>query len=239
MSSAGETSGAVATDDAGTVAVLGGTGQLGFGLAVRLLRAGVPVILGSRDAGRAHEAAARAAAAVPGGVVSGTDNAAAVAAAGRIVVLAVPYASQAATLKGVADALREDQVLLDATVPLGPAVGGRPTTLVGVWQGSAAQAAQSLVPKGVRVVSGLHTLSGASLEDLDDPLDQDTLICGDRKADKELVATLLSRIAGLRVVDAGRLEMSRIVEGLTPLIIGINIRNKAHAGVRITGRPGA
>jgi NADPH-dependent F420 reductase len=114
-------------------------------------------------------------------------------------------------------------------------VGGKPTTLIGVWQGSAAQASQSLVPKGVRVVSGLHTLSGALLEDLDHDLNQDTLICGDRKADKELVHDLLDRIAGLRVIDAGRLEMSRIVEGLTPLIIGINIRNKAHAGVRITG----
>jgi NADPH-dependent F420 reductase len=217
------------------VAILGGTGQLGFGLALRLGRAGVPVVLGSRDSGRAEEAAQRASGLVRGTTFTGLDNAAAVAAAGRIVVLAVPFESQAATLKGLAESFREDQVLLDATVPLGPAVGGKPTTLLGVWQGSAAQAAQSLVPKGVRVVSGLHTLSAALLEDLDHDLNQDTLICGDRKADKELVTELLDRIAGLRVIDAGRLEMSRIVEGLTPLIIGINIRNKAHAGVRITG----
>jgi NADPH-dependent F420 reductase len=217
------------------VAILGGTGQLGFGLALRLGRAGVPIVIGSRDAGRAAEAAERASGLVRGTTFTGLDNAAAVAAAGRIVVLAVPFESQAATLKGVAEAFREDQVLLDATVPLGPAVGGKPTTLIGVWQGSAAQAAQSLVPKGVRVVSGLHTLSAALLTDLDHDLNQDTLICGDRKADKKLVHDLLDRIAGLRVVDAGRLEMSRIVEGLTPLIIGINIRNKAHAGVRITG----
>jgi NADPH-dependent F420 reductase len=217
------------------VAILGGTGQLGFGLALRLGRAGVPVVIGSRDGARAEEAAERAAGLVPEGDFSGAENAAAAARAEQVVVLAVPYASQASTLKGVADALREDQILLDATVPLGPAVGGKPTQLIGVWQGSAAQAAQSLVPKGVRVVSGLHTLSGSLLEDLGHDLDQDTLICGDRKADKELVAALLGRIDGLRVVDAGRLEQSRIVEGLTPLIIGINIRNKTHAGVRITG----
>jgi NADPH-dependent F420 reductase len=217
------------------VAVLGGTGQLGFGLAVRLGKAGVPVVIGSRDAGRAQDAAQRAAGIVPSGEFTGADNAEATANAGQIVVLAVPFASQASTLKGLADSLRADQILLDATVPLGPAVGGKPTQLIGVWQGSAAQQAQSLVPEGVRVVSGLHTLSATLLEDLDHDLDQDTLICGDRKADKAVVTELLAKIEGLRVIDAGRLEQSRIVEGLTPLIIGINIRNKAHAGIRITG----
>jgi NADPH-dependent F420 reductase len=199
-----------------TVAILGGTGQLGFGLAVRLAKAGVPIVIGSRDPGDATAAPAPAAA--------------------RIVVLAVPFASSASTVKSVAEALREDQIVLDATVPLGPAVGGKPTQLIGVWQGSAAQQTQSLVPKGVRVVSGLHTISGASLEDLDARLDQDTLVCGDRKADKEPVIELIGRIgSGLRPVDAGRLEMSRIVEGLTPLLIGVNIRYKAHSGITITG----
>lgn len=219
-----------------TVAILGGTGQLGFGLAVRLAKAGVPVVIGSRDAARAREAAERATALVPGADVTGDENAAAAAAAGRIVALAVPFASSATTVKSVAEALREDQIVLDATVPLGPAVGGKPTQLIGVWQGSAAQQTQSLVPKGVRVVSALHTISGASLEDLDARLDQDTLVCGDRKADKEPVIELIGKIgSGLRAVDAGRLEMSRIVEGLTPLLIGINIRYKAHSGVTVTG----
>lgn len=219
-----------------TVAILGGTGQLGFGLAVRLARAGVPIVIGSRAADRAEEAAERALQVVPGANVTGAENAAAAAAAARIVVLAVPFASSATTVKSVAEALREDQIVLDATVPLAPAVGGKPTQLVGVWQGSAAQQTQSLVPKGVRVVSSLHTISGASLEDLDASLDQDTLVCGDRKADKEPVIELISKIgSGLRPVDAGRLEMSRIVEGLTPLLIGINIRYKTHSGVSITG----
>ncbi|MSW50537.1 MAG: NADPH-dependent F420 reductase, partial [Actinobacteria bacterium] len=168
-----------------TVAILGGTGQLGFGLAVRLAKAGVPIVIGSRAADRAEEAAERALQVVPGADVTGAENAAAAAAAARIVVLAVPFASSATTVKSVAEALREDQIVLDATVPLAPAVGGKPTQLIGVWQGSAAQQTQSLVPKGVRVVSALHTISGASLEDLDASLDQDTLVCGDRKADKE------------------------------------------------------
>jgi NADPH-dependent F420 reductase len=219
-----------------TVAILGGTGQLGFGLAVRLAKAGVPIVIGSRDAARAQEAAERALALVPGADVRGDENAAAAAAAGQVVALAVPFASSASTVKSVAESLREGQIVLDATVPLGPAVGGKPTQLIGVWQGSAAQQTQSLVPKGVRVVSALHTISGASLEDLDAQLNQDTLVCGDRKADKEPVIELIGKIgSGLRAVDAGRLEMSRIVEGLTPLLIGVNIRYKTHSGVTITG----
>lgn len=219
----------------GPVAILGGTGQLGYGLALRLLAAEVPVVIGSRDAGRAAEAAERALAAVPGADVKGLANDEATAAAERVVVLAVPFASQAPTIKGVAESLREDHIVLDATVPLGPSVGGKPTQLVGVWHGSAAQQAQALVPQGVRVVSGLHTLSAASLEDLGHELDEDTLICGDRKADKEVVLDLVGRIPGVRPVDAGRLEQSRLVEGLTPLLIGINIKHKVHAGIRITG----
>ncbi|MFA4927416.1 MAG: NADPH-dependent F420 reductase [Patulibacter sp.] len=217
------------------VAILGGTGQLGFGLAVRLGKAGVPVIIGSRDAGRAQEAAERAAAAVPGGTFSGADNAEATASADRVVVLAVPFASSAGTLKGIKESLRADQIVLDATVPLAPAVGGKPTQMLGIWQGSAAQQTQSLVPEGVRVVSGLHTLAGDSLTNLDYDLDQDTLICGDRKADKAVISELLGKIDGLRVVDAGRLDQSRTVESLTALLIGMNIRFKTHSGLRITG----
>ncbi|MDX8152790.1 NADPH-dependent F420 reductase [Patulibacter brassicae] len=219
----------------GPVAILGGTGQLGFGLALRLAHAGTGVIIGSRDAARAEEAAHRALGAVPGGDIRGLANDEATAAAAQVVVLAVPFSSQAATLKGLAEVLREDQIVLDATVPLAPAIGGKPTQLVGVWQGSAAQQAQSLVPKGVRVVSGLHTLSADLLADLEHPLDQDTLICGDRKADKQVVIELLSVIDGLRAVDGGRLEQSRIAESLTAMLIGVNIRHKTHAGIRITG----
>jgi len=219
------------------VAILGGTGALGFGLAKRLAHAGVPVVIGSRDAGRAAEAAERLRADVPTADVSGLSNADAVGAVGRLVVLAVPLSSQVDTLKSVAEHLTEGQIVLDTTVPLAPVVGGRPTQIVGLWAGSAAQQAAANVPAGVTVVSGLHTLPASSLEDLSVDLAQSTLICGDRKADKEFVSEILGRIDGLHVVDAGRLETSRLVEGITPVLIGINIRYKTHAGVSITGVP--
>ena len=108
--------------------------------------------------------------------------------------------------------------------------------MLGVWQGSAAQQAQEMVPDGVRVVSALHTVSARSCADLDHALDEDVLVCGDRQADKAGVIGLIDRIDGLRCVDCGRLEMARIVEPLTALLISINVRYKTHAGIRITGR---
>jgi len=220
--------------EAKTVAILGGTGNLGHGMAVRLAGAGHRVVIGSRDAARAQEAARRIMELVPAGSVTGADNGDAADGA-DFVLVAVPFASQAGTLTGVKDRLREGQIVLDACVPLATAVGGKPLQLMGVWHGSAAQQAAALVPEGVRVVSGLHTLSADKLADPAHALDQDTLICGDAKADKRAVTELLSSIAGLRVIDAGRLEASRMVEGITPLLIGINIRNKVHSGFRITG----
>jgi 8-hydroxy-5-deazaflavin:NADPH oxidoreductase len=217
------------------VAVLGGTGALGYGLAVRLAHAGYAVAIGSRDQGRAEAAAARLAEAVPSADARGLSNPEAVRAADRLVVLSVPLASQVATIQSVTDELLLGKILLDATVPLAPTVGGRPTQVVGLWSGSAGQQAAAGAPEDVPVVSGLHTLSAAVLEDLDHALDQDTLICGDTKAAKEVVKDIIGAIDGLRVVDAGKLEASRLVECLTPLLIGINIRNKTHAGVRIVG----
>jgi NADPH-dependent F420 reductase len=109
--------------------------------------------------------------------------------------------------------------------------------MLGVWQGSAAQQAAEMVPKGVRVVSALHTVSATRLADLDAELDEDVLICGDRRDDKRAAAELIAHIPGLRCVDAGRLEMARIAESLTALMISINARYKTHAGVRVTGLP--
>jgi len=220
------------------VTIVGATGDLGYGLALRLARAGVPVVIGSRDAGRAAEAAERVAAAVPGADARGLANPDAVAAAGDVVVLSVPFASQAATLRSIRDALRPGQLLLDVTVPLAAAVGGRPTRVLSVWQGSAAQQAQELVPAGVTVVSGLHTVAAAHLADLDHALDEDVLLCGDDRDAKARVAALVKLVPGLRPIDAGRLEMARITEQITALTIGINIRHKATAGIRLTGLPG-
>jgi NADPH-dependent F420 reductase len=218
------------------VSILGATGELGFGLALRLGRAGVAVTIGSRSAERAAQAAERARAAVPDGTFDGLENAAA-ARLNDMVVLSVPFASQAETLKGLQEAMRPGQVLVDATVPLATAVGGRPARTVGVWQGSAAQQAQELAADGVGVVSALHTVSAALLTDLEHDLDEDVLVCGDRKDDKRRVAELLRRVPGLRCVDCGRLEMSRFTEQLTPLLIGVNVRHKVRAGIRLTGLP--
>lgn len=218
------------------VTIIGATGDLGFGLALRLAQAGVPVVIGSRDAGRAAEAAERVQQQVPGADVRGLANPDAAAAA-DLVVLSVPFASQAPTLRSLREALRAGTLLLDVTVPLATAVGGRPTRVLNVWQGSAAQQAQELVPAGVTVVSGLHTVAAKHLADLDHGFDEDVLVCGDDRDAKRRVAELIALVPGLRPIDAGRLEMARITEQLTALTIGINIRHKATAGLKITGLP--
>lgn len=218
------------------MSIIGATGALGYGLAVRLGRAGIDVVIGSRDAGRAQEAAQRAAAQVPGAAFEGLVNADAGRAA-EIVLLCVPFRNQSENLTNLKDVLHEGQLLVDATVPLAAAVGGRATRMLGVWQGSAAQQAQEMVPEGVRVVSALHTVSAESLANLDQTLDEDVLVCGNHRDDKRVVAELLERIDGLRCVDCGRLEMARITESLTALMISINVRHKTHAGIKITGLP--
>ncbi len=216
--------------------IVGGTGALGFGLALRLARAGLEVTIGSRDAERAQEAARRAAEAVPEGMFRGAQNAEAAPGA-EVVFLCVPFRSQSENLTNLKNVLAEGQVLVDATVPLAAEVSGKATRTLGVWQGSAAEQAAEMAPDGVRVVSALHTVSAELLRDLDHDLDEDVLICGDRREDKRRVAALLGRIPGLRCVDAGRLEAARLVEPLTALLIGINARYKTRAGIRITGLP--
>ncbi len=218
------------------VTIVGATGDLGFGLALRLATAQVPVVVGSRDADRAAEAAERVRAAAPGADARGLANPEA-AAASDLVVLSVPFASQASTLRSIRASMRSGTVLLDVTVPLATAVGGRPTRTLGVPQGSAAQQAQELVPDGVTVVAGLHTVAARHLADLDHAFDEDALLCGDDANAKARVVALVERIPGLRPVDAGKLEMARICEQLTALTIGINVRHKATAGVKIVGLP--
>jgi hypothetical protein len=217
-----------------SVSIIGASGALGQGLALRWAQAGVPLVLGSREAQRAAEAAAAVVAAVPGAAVEGVDNVAA-AAVSPVVVLSVPFSAQAKTIKQIAESLTPGQLVIDATVPLAAQVGGKPTQILGVWQGSAAQQAASLLPEGVAIVSALHTVSAASLAEPDHKFDEDVLVCGDEKEQKAIASELIETIGGLRAVDAGRLENSRITESLTALMIGINIRNKAHAGIRITG----
>ena len=217
------------------IAIIGGAGELGFGLALRWAKAGVEIAIGSREAAKAKDAAQRVADLVPGAKIIGDDNLGAAASAG-IVVIAVPFTAQAGILKTLKPALK-DKIVVDASVPLAATVGGRPTRLLGVWEGSAAQQAQGLLP-GVTVLSAFHNLSAESLHDLSATPDCDILICGDDAAAKEKLAGLVALIPGLRAVDAGPLEMSRVVESVTAMLISINRRYKTHhSGIRITGLP--
>jgi NADPH-dependent F420 reductase len=217
------------------IPILGGTGALGYGLAVRLARAGQSIVIGSRKAERAEEAAAKLREAVPGAEIDGLENGEA-AKRGQIVFLTVPFRAQSETLTNLKGALQEGQLLVDCTVPLAAAISGKATRTLGVWQGSAAQQAQEMAPDGVTVISALHTVSAPVLAS-DEALDEDVLICGNRKADKARVAAVIDLIDGLRAVNAGPLDQAKIVEPLTALLIGINSRYKTHAGIRITGLP--
>ena len=219
------------------IPIIGGTGALGAGLALRWAKAGREVILGSRSAERAGEAAAKLGEAVPGAGVEGLLNEEA-AKRGEVVFLTVPFRAQSENLNNLREALQPGQILVDCTVPLAAAIGGKATRSLGVWQGSAAQQAEEMVPDGVTVVLALHTVGAPSLADAEAELDEDVLICGDRKADKARVARLVELIPGLRAVNAGPLEAARIVEQLTPLLISVNVRYKTHAGIRLTGLPG-
>lgn len=221
------------------VPIIGATGALGFGLALRLAKAGVPVVIGSRRPDAAAESAAKILERVPEAQVEGLENAEA-ARRGPVVILSVPFRAQSETLTNLKEVLQPGQILVDATVPLAAAVSGKATRLLGVPQGSAAQQAQEMAPDGVEVVSGLHTVSAPKLTDLDSELDEDALICGDRKEPKARVAEIVARIPGLRPIDCGRLEVARFLESLTPLLISVNVRHKPHhAGVRLTGLPDA
>jgi len=222
--------------DLPTIPIVGGTGALGAGLALRWAKAGAPIVLGSRSAERAEEAAAKLREAVPGAKVEGLLNEDAVG-RGEIIFLTVPFRNQSENLNNLCEALQPGQILVDCTVPLAAAVSGKATRSLGVWQGSAAQQAQEMVPEGVTVVAALHTIGAPTLADGDAELGEDILVCGDRKADKARVARLIELIPGLRAVNAGPLEMARIVEQLTPLLISVNVRYKAHAGIQLTGLP--
>jgi 8-hydroxy-5-deazaflavin:NADPH oxidoreductase len=218
------------------IPIVGGTGALGAGLALRWAEAGRPIVIGSRSAERAREAAAKLREAVPGAEVEGLLNEKAATRA-EIVFLTVPFRAQSENLGNLREALRPGQILVDCTVPLAAAVSGKATRSLGVWQGSAAQQAQEMVPDGVTVVAALHTIGAPGLGDPGTELDEDVLVCGDRKEDKARVARLIELIPGLRAVNAGPLEVARIVEQLTPLLISVNVRYKTHAGIRLTGLP--
>ena len=194
------------------------------------------MIIGSRDQGRAEEAAERLIAKVPGANVQGMLNPEA-AGSCDVVVVTVPFVGQAGIYRSIAEAIAEDAVVVDCTVPLASTVGGRASRTLGVWEGSAAQQAEGILKGRGRLCAAFHTLAASQLDRLDEPLDGDVLVCGRSRGAKDVVRALVEAIPGLRYVDAGPLENARMVEPLTALLIGINRRYKTTAGIRITGLP--
>jgi 8-hydroxy-5-deazaflavin:NADPH oxidoreductase len=220
------------------IAILGGTGPEGFGLALRWAQAGETVIIGSRDPKRAQEAAEKIKAKIGStAMISGTENITACAAA-DLLVLTIPFEGHAALLKQLKPAIRPGSIVIDATVPLAASVGGRATRTLGVWQGSAAQETAELVPKEVSVVAAFHSV-GAEALNADGPVDCDVIVCSDDPNASQIVRALATKIPGIRAIDGGKLENARIVEQITALLIGLNIRHKGHSGIRITGLPDA
>lgn len=223
------------------IAIIGGTGPAGMGLALRWARAGETIIIGSRDEQRARQTAAeiKAKAGEPANI-TGMENAAACAAA-DILMLTVPFEGQASLLKQLKPSIAPGSILIDATVPLAASIGGRASRTLGVWQGSAAEQTAELVPEGVSVVAAFHNLSAELLNNLgtsgNDPLECDVIVCSDDADAAQLTRELAAKIPGVRAVHGGKLENARIVEQVTALLIGLNIRHKGHAGIRITGLP--
>jgi hypothetical protein len=218
------------------IAIVGGTAGLGFGLAVRLAHGGAEVVIGSRQAEKAVMAADQAVKAA-GREVQGGANADVVTGADAVIVT-VPFPGQAGVYKGIKESIGAGTAVIDCTVPLASEVGGKATRLLGVWEGSAAQQARGILGKEIPLASAFHTVMAAAMEDVSHPIDQDVLVCGDPPA-KETARQIIDLISGARFIDCGPLETARILESLTALLIGINIRNKLTpgAGIHITGLP--
>jgi len=212
------------------IAILGGTGPEGSGLGLRWAAAGHEVIIGSRLAEKGERIAQELLDLFPEGLISGSDNLSAAEAA-DLVVLSVPYPAQHSTLAEVKSAL-EGKLLVSVVSPTGPKkarVWRLPSGL------SAAEEAQNQLGERIPVVAAFQNIGAHHLRDLDYSLDCDVLVCGERKADKEVILSLC-RDAGFRGVNAGALQNASVVEGLTSLLISINIINKVKsAGIRITG----
>ncbi|MGB6482760.1 MAG: NADPH-dependent F420 reductase [Candidatus Acidiferrales bacterium] len=219
------------------IAIVGGTGAEGTGLALRWGQAGESVVIGSREAQKARDVAADIGSKIgTAAIVQGAENIEAVKMA-EIVVLTVPFVGHAAVLKSLRPVLRSGMILIDTTVPLAASVGGLPTRTLAVWQGSAAQQTAELVPQGVSVVAAFHNISAGLLK-RDGPVNSDVIVCSDDLLALQLASELAEKIPGVRAINGGRLENARIVEQLTALILSINSNYKVHrTGIRFTGLP--
>jgi NADPH-dependent F420 reductase len=219
------------------VGILGGTGPEGTGLAYRWAQAGEEIVIGSRDAQRAAETAAQLRARIGGSAkITGADNLT-TAAECDVVVLTVPFSGCAALLKELKSVWKPGTVVIDTTVPLAATVGGAATRMLGVWQGSAAEQTKESVPAGVSVAAAFQNL-GAELLSKGEDVNCDILVCSDDQGAKQIASELAGKIPGARPINGGKLENARIVESLTALLIGLNMRYKVHsAGIRFTGLP--
>jgi NADPH-dependent F420 reductase len=220
------------------VAIIGGTGDQGFGLALRFAKSGEKVLLGSRDIKKAENTVNIIHNMLKGeelDCIKAMTNQDA-AAQGDILILTVPLQAQKITLLSIKDHL-EGKILVDATVPLETSVGGTSTRYIDLWEGSAAErSAEILKDKNTVVVSAFNNVSSASLTNIKEDVKCDCLISGDDPESKAIVMKLAEKIPGVRAIDCGPLENARIVEKITPLLINLNIRNKTRlAGIRITG----
>jgi NADPH-dependent F420 reductase len=218
------------------VAMIGGTGAEGFGLALRLGAAGHHVTIGSRSKERGAASAADATARIGGDArVDGTTNEEAASGA-EVVIVTVPFAGQADIYRALKPHVAPGTVVIDATSPLATAVGGRAWQVVRPWHGSAAEQAKALLPEGVRIVAGFHTIAADALQALE-PIASDVLVCGGDAGAKAIAGSLIEDIPDLRWVDCGDLSMARIVETMTALLISVNRTYTVHdSGFRIVGR---
>ncbi|MEM6824226.1 MAG: NADPH-dependent F420 reductase [Pseudomonadota bacterium] len=216
-----------------TVAIIGGTGPQGQGLALRFARAGVPIALGSRDAPRAREIAAELAERLPNGsaVITGMDNIDAVAAADEMVVLSVPWSGHNAILETIKPFLA-GKILIDIVVPL---AAGDPKKVDMPPEGSATEAAQALLGPEIPVIGALHNVSATTLNTLDWEINCDVLVCGNKLDARKKVIALIERL-GVAAYNAGDAQAARCIEAITPILIRINISKAvpfSHAGIRI------
>lgn len=217
------------------VAVVGGTGDLGYPLAVRWARAGIDVVIGSREQSKAEKVAAELKD-LTGKTADAMANPDAVASS-DVVVVTVPFSGFVPIYKSIAGSLRPGAVVIDATVPVEASVGGKATHVFGIWEGSAAQLGKAFLPKETKMCAGFHTVSASAARDFDAPLEGDVLVCG-HKEGKPVVKELVEALPDLRYVDAGPLENARIIEPITALLIGINHRyGTDRSGIQIASLP--
>ncbi|MGH7287777.1 MAG: NADPH-dependent F420 reductase [Myxococcota bacterium] len=219
------------------IAILGGTGDQGLGLALRFAHVGRPVVIGSRKQERALAAAFEVTKAVPGADVAGFENAEATRRA-ELVILSVPFEHMAATVKALREVLVPGQIVVSMGVPLATAIGDGAARTLGVWQGSCAELVESLVPDGVAVVSAFQNVASHRLQDLAHAVECDVIVSGAKGA-RDRVIDLCRLIPGMRGVDGGPLANARYVEGWTALLIGLNVRYKVPEGMgfRLTHLP--